>query len=218
MGRGWNEASACWRSGEALIVSPIPDAATITKIEDYLCAKWALTKQNLLAATYSAASVLQHNASGTDHNAFPSIVVCANGDLLINYRKGVDHSSVDGIIITRRSTDGGISWGGEVTVLSSASWDYRDAGMTRLSDNSLIMLVGKRDGAGANQTTGVTVIKSTDNGITWSAEVAVTNNYTGWARAGYKVVELADGTLLAPMYGRDAADTDAQLSIRVEFL
>ena len=161
---------------------------------------------------FAAADVVTSDGA---HNAFPSICIAANGDLLITYRKASGHSAVDGEIVLRRSTDDGATWSSEVTLLSSASWDYRFAGLTTLSTGRIIAEVGRRTTAPAEVTNGTTVIYSDDDGFTWSAEIAVTNAYTGWAREGGKILEMPNGDLYCPLYGQDSGDAGANARVRL---
>ena len=193
---------------EIIVYNTSVSAADYLTLLQYLKARYRLRKLRW----FGAASTL---VSDGTHNAFPSICIAANGDILVSYRKASGHSAVDGEIVLRRSIDDGATWGGEVTLLSSASWDYRFAGLTTLSTGRIIAEVGRRTTAPAEVTNGTTVIYSDDDGETWSAEIAVTNAYTSWAREGGRILEMPNGDLYCPLYGQDSGDTGANARIRL---
>jgi hypothetical protein len=197
-----------WFPGDwarVLIISGTVSDADYKAVQDYLTETYDLHHDYY----FDAASVLHHDASGRDHNAFGGLCIAPNGDLVAAYRKATDHSlTFDGTIEVKISTDGGTTWGSETTVLSSGSWDYVSASLTTLEDNRIMMAVGRRDNLGVAVTNGITIITSNDNGKSWSSETEVTNSFTDRVREGGPVIELANGDLLYPCYGMDTGDTD----------
>ena len=161
---------------------------------------------------FDAADILVSDGA---HNAFPSLCIAANGDLVVAYRKGTGHDSGDGDIVVVTSDDDGATWSAEQTILTSASYDYRFCGLTTLSTGRIIGLVGRRQSDKTEVTTGVRVVYSDDDGATWTGEIAVGHNYTLWAREGGKILEMPNGDLLMPLYGQDSGDTGANARVRL---
>ncbi len=137
--------------------------------------------------------------SDATYNAFPGLTIMANGAHIVVYRKGTSHASDVGVIVKRTSTDSGATWSGETTIVTNVL-DVRDPSITRLADGSLIVSYFT---ASAPSTFATYVIKSTDNGATWSSAVDV-GGYTTWSAVSAPVVQLANGNLLLPTYGYDA--------------
>jgi hypothetical protein len=131
----------------------------------------------------------------TEHNAFPGVARMANGNLIVVYRKGSDHSgSQDGNLISRTSADNGATWSTETTFYNHATLDARDPEVTVLADGTVIVLFFLH-----TEATGlgdVYVIRSTDNGAAWGTPVALGSSFTSYEFCSAKVVELTDGTLV----------------------
>jgi sialidase-1 len=146
----------------------------------------------------------------TEHNAFPGVARMANGNLIVVYRKGSDHSgSQDGNLIYRTSADNGATWSTETTFYNHATLDARDPEVTVLADGTVIVLFFLH-----TEATGlgdVYVIRSTDNGAAWGTPVALGSSFTSYEFCSAKVVELTDGTLIAPLYGNTGGDYTAYL-------
>lgn len=146
-------------------------------------------------------------ASSVQHDAFPGFVVAEDDTHVVAYREGDGHTSTDGVIKRRLSTDGGVTWGSSSTVLTNASFDFRGASLTRLDSGTLVMVVEARDNAGANVTDGGFTLTSTDDGATWGAGIQINDNFTDFSRAIGPVTELANGDWLLPVFGQDSGDS-----------
>lgn len=159
-----------------------------------------------------------------DHYANQAIITrCPNGDLLciFNEERGMQHAD-NGYTTLVRSTDGGRSWdpASRVVVLPATelvgNWDpaitpLRDG---RLMVNLCLTAFFQRGIAWAGPQydaseylafkgwTGTAVLTSSDNGWTWSEPVPVNIKPMkhGGTRVG--VLELPDGGLLLPLYGK----------------
>lgn len=134
-------------------------------------------------------------------NAFPGLTRLSSGELLISFRSGSAHISPDGQIVLGRSLNGGESWSSAVIYDDPTIDDRVDLGLTKLSDGTLIQPFYQHNGT---TTVAAFVIKSSNNGLTWSAPINIrTGALSNWAwLATYgQIIELADDVLLMPVYG-----------------
>jgi hypothetical protein len=141
-------------------------------------------------------------------NAFPGLCETADGALLVAYRKSTGHNpppaSSPGVLVVRKSTDGGSTWSAETTIYSAPTgYEARDPNLTLLSDGRIACAFF--DYKDATDYTGY-VIYSSDDGASFSGKVALNSGMTAEAVCG-PIVELANGDLLAAVYGFDGADT-----------
>lgn len=146
------------------------------------------------------------------HYAFPTLVRQANGTLRCFARKGTTHNSYDGSVVSKTSTDNGLTWGSETThFASTVSYEYRQAVPRLLASGRIGVALYRRstaDGLYAEYA------YSDDNGATWSTPVNVTNGFNADAAVGDDVIELANGDLIFSMYGSAAFPTTS-FTIRV---
>jgi hypothetical protein len=192
-----------------LFISGTVSDADHNAVQDYLSEEYDLFHNYY----FDAASLVEHDVSDPDHNSFGGICIAPNGDLICAYRKGDTHTSIgaDGILLSRVSTDGGTTWGSELTI-----WHYTDDGggtdmwsgptLTVLADNRVIMAVAKRE-SGSTVVDGIGYFESNDNGQSWSGPTVVDSSFTLNAVEGGGMLQLANGDLLFPHYGRDTGDT-----------
>ena len=110
-----------------------------------------------------------------------------------------------------RSSDGGVTWSKPETVLNGR-WDESPVGMNCLPDGTVLVYVNNqaswygRAGPPENSdhlpvNTRIGVIRSEDNGYTWSEPVWLECPYAFYQRAYAQAIELPDGGLLYPTYG-----------------
>lgn len=130
------------------------------------------------------------------------------------YRQGTNHTSIDGNLRKRTSSDG-VTWSAATTILDDATLDLRDAAVTVLSTGRVIVSYFTWDGTDNDGARVPKIIYSDDDGVTWSSPITITNSFTYWAITSAPVVELANGDLLAPLYGLDDGDSDTRRSCRV---
>jgi hypothetical protein len=133
------------------------------------------------------------------YNAFPGLARLPGGDLIAVYRAGVAHIGNDGVLKMQTSTDGGATWSSAVTFVDDPSIDVRDPEITRLSDGTLIVTFF--DYATVGGAGNFYSVRSTDDGATWDTPVAMGSTFTTYEFGCAPIVELPDGTLIAPMYG-----------------
>ncbi|GGO88995.1 hypothetical protein GCM10011348_45710 [Marinobacterium nitratireducens] len=188
------------------IVSGTVSDANHQAIQDYLSEDYAFRN-----AWFGDSVVVQHDTSGLDHNDFPGLGLASNSTLILGYSKNTSHPSQDGELVVRSSSDAGETWSAE-----SVLWDYSTDGggtdlwftprFTTLGDNRVLMAVGLR----VNQSPvvdGIGYFESNDNGATWTGPTQITGTvFTDWAAEGGGVLELANGDLLYPYYGKDTGD------------
>ncbi|MCW3818917.1 glycoside hydrolase [Micromonospora sp. DR5-3] len=148
---------------------------------------------------------------------FADMVRLHDGRLLVAYRDSVAHINQDGRILVVESSDDGRTWSSP-RVAVDTSIDDRDPKLMQTRDGTVLMNFFRTDWTGypANPATlrGTYVTRSDDNGATWGepvkvgtamdgpSNVVVGAYYAGHAATHGPIVELADGDLLVPLYGR----------------
>jgi hypothetical protein len=99
----------------------------------------------------------------------------------------------------------GATWGAEAVLFTDSvdSYDARDPRITVSSTGRWIVFFFLHDGTN----TLPYIIYSDDSGSSWSAKVLVTNGYTSnIAACSGPILQLANGDLLAPLYGPSSND------------
>jgi Neuraminidase (sialidase) len=138
-----------------------------------------------------------------NYQAFPGLCQCDTGDLLVSYMRATDHASTrNGNIVAKRSTDNGATWGAEFVIQDNAN-DLRDSDLVTLANGDIICSYTQYVGGDHD----AYVTKSTDNGATWGTPVLVTSSLDSWTFICGRVIQLPNGDLLAPYYGRDSTDS-----------
>lgn len=148
--------------------------------------------------------------SGVDsaHSAFPGICKMANGNLIMVWRQGTDHvTSRDGSIKASTSSDMGRTWTAATTPVAYASdgVDYRDPSISLAADSSRLYLTYFK-GTASLAAAGCFLRISTDNGQTWGSEIRI-DSTLAYAAMSSPLLELANGNLLAFMYGKSGVET-----------
>lgn len=145
--------------------------------------------------------------AGAGNKGSPGLALLPDGRLLLAYRHATGHGSPwDGDLRVRYSSDLGLTWTAAATLLTHSTGptvDYRDPQVTVLADGRVMIAFYTHNGTIANA---VKIITSEDNGVTWSTPVTITTPYTQTVATEGKVVELASGTLLLPIYGNYTGD------------
>ena len=164
------------------------------------------------------------------HRHAASLVLLQNGDLLIVYRVAAAHhagplgtSPCDGVLASRRSSDGGKTWEEPRPVFAHPERDYATTyGMTQLADGRLMLhawewryrrpeddpgkLVHHRDKV-------VRVLRtfSGDNGLSWSEPQTIVPRppFIEYEWPYGRVHELDDSRIMMPLYGpvQEGAET-----------
>jgi hypothetical protein len=148
---------------------------------------------------------------------FPDMIKLDDGRLLVGYRDSVSHIAQDGRILVVESSDDGRTWSAPRVAVDTAI-DDRDPKLVQLRDGTILMNFFRTDWTGypgkPATLVGTFVARSTDGGATWSepvqvgtamsgpSDVIVGAYYAGHAATHGPIVELPDGDLLVPLYGR----------------
>lgn len=122
--------------------------------------------------------------------------------LFLTYRCGSTDTSYDGSLYSRYSTDGGNTWSPELTLLSAAGVDYREPDLTMLHSGQIMMSYFRRIPGLYALPYVMTGTPNPDNTVTWGHPVAVRHQFSTWAAHASPVLELANGTLALPIYGK----------------
>lgn len=149
---------------------------------------------------------------------FPVLIRLQNDELLGVVRGGAAHRGQAGRLDLLRSADDGEAWSGP-TVLVDGPTDDRNPGLGQLADGTIVaaytILTWPNDGSSKElegtkaRCAGVHILRSADNGATWSApelSEGIAAHYRSLAPEGMsgspygKIVQLADGTALMAVY------------------
>lgn len=135
------------------------------------------------------------------HQAFPGATRRTDGTLVAVWRSGSDHYLArDGVIRLSTSDDDGRTWTPSTTIVGpTAGVDYRDPSITASRDGTTLWLTYFK-GTTTLGAAGVFLRASSDGGATWGPEVRVDG--LPYAAVTAPVVELPDGTLKLPYYGK----------------
>ncbi len=133
---------------------------------------------------------------------FPGACRLPDGTLLVVARQGKEHVDPSGIIQLVRSTDDGTTWSEPVTVWDSDHDDRDPMVSVGPSGNvHLIFFTRTEPQLGDVEAMGVRVMSSDDGGYYWSMPTRLENARSGWMASHGQVMETANGTLVAPVYG-----------------
>ena len=111
------------------------------------------------AISVSGRQVIESDSS---YNAFPAVVRAADSDLVLAYKKGINHVTTPSVIL-RRSSDGGVTWSPEAVAFDSSQ---PDPTLALMPDGKLLLEFVKPDQSG---TSGAAYTLSADKGETWGA-------------------------------------------------
>jgi hypothetical protein len=139
---------------------------------------------------------------GSGYKSFPGMAYRA-GRLHLVYRDGSGHATSDGVVKYRYSDDVGVTWS-SATTIASAAHDLRDPSIVCTSTGRLV--VGYDDTPNGVVYAQPRVIYSDDGGSTWSSPYTVVSSGMAYECAGTApIIELADHTLLLPVFGKNAS-------------
>ena len=149
---------------------------------------------------------------------FPDVARDPHGDgddLLAVYRWAADHTSRPGQLRMVRSRDGGATWqpATPFVVAAGSGLDFRDPSLTTLRGGRLLLSYFVHDGT----TTRTEVVHRDTDGAAFSAPATVLSSTLPHPATSAKIVELANGQLLVPIYGTPEGGGEGQAAI-VAFL
>jgi hypothetical protein len=129
-------------------------------------ASYDIVNAHLFDMAQNADKVIQPNDG--KYNSWPVIVRAQNGDILVFYSKGSQHVSGDPTraVVYKRSTDSGMTWSDEATLLNDT---YDDAIFSVGVSSSGTIIVIIRRVISSTENYDQVVMTSIDNGFTWSA-------------------------------------------------
>jgi hypothetical protein len=106
------------------------------------------------------------------YNSWPVIAKAPNGDILVFYNKGSQHVNGDPTraVVYKRSNDLGMTWSDEVPILNDT---YDDAIFSVCTTSAGTIIVIIRRVISSTENYDQVVMRSTDNGDTWSAPVPI---------------------------------------------
>ncbi|MEF3313754.1 exo-alpha-sialidase [Paenibacillus sp. GYB004] len=140
-------------------------------------------------------------AGGARNTFFPDVEKLQNGDLIVVYYDSPAHTSQSGRISMVRSADDGQTWTAPTTVADSV-YDDRDPSVMQTSDGTLLLTYFSTDWSQSpSKILGTYRVRSNDGGFTWSSPVLVETKLD-YAATTSKVIELDNGDLLIPRYGK----------------
>ncbi len=147
----------------------------------------------------------------SDGGYFPVLAALPDDSVVAVLRMGAGHVGLAGRLDVVRSTDGGLTWGDPVTIADSEADDRNPAfgwsSPGELDDGALICAYhvqrnyddeGKYGAFGKPLDTRVT--RSFDGGKTWETPYPLSYAPFNGASPYGKIIALADGTLLMPIY------------------
>ncbi len=150
----------------------------------------------------------------------PDVVKCPDGSLLTVYRKGKTDGTDKGVLVAKRSTDNGLTWSSQFPVYSDSTWDVQTPSLTLLSNGTILCSFWLCDYHHPYFLPSVSIdyesipikggsrlIRSTDNGTTWSDVTAITDNFTSGSYTSCRVLELSPGNLMALVSGVDSGSS-----------
>jgi hypothetical protein len=145
--------------------------------------------------------------TSTRNTYFPTAELLKNGQIVVVYYDSPDHVSRSGRISMVRSRDQGRTWSAPTVVIDGPN-DERDPNIVETARGTWLVSYFDSDTMKAPSSQGVFVIRSTDEGHTWSAPARVGTTLRGPATSA-KIVQMDNGDLLMPVYGATPAGTDA---------
>ncbi|MGC0251252.1 sialidase family protein [Pseudactinotalea sp. Z1748] len=161
---------------------------------------------------------------------FPDILRLSDDHLLVSYYSAADHRDRAGLIKVTQSFDNGETWS-EPWVAVDSEFDDRDPKLTLLDDGTILMMYFVTNwidpDAGDRTQLGVHLVRSEDDGQTWSDPNWVGTQLTcenpppadgcpldsGISVSHGSIIQLDDGDILAPIYGRTPDDVHSRATV-----
>jgi Neuraminidase (sialidase) len=134
----------------------------------------------------------------------PDVIRLRNGHLIVAFRMGTDHKSLDGVITITKSTDDGHTWGMPTIVKEAADppVGYRDPSLCELRDGTLLLSFARFCGRDSSTWDGchLIVMRSFDGGETWSDSHELSSAPFDFMLTTEGCIELDSGRVLMPVY------------------
>lgn len=184
------------------------DAATFRRLAD----RWVQTggSDNHLGVTtggFADSDLPDDSQPATMFNAFGNVSTYPGGYLAV-YRKGGAHIGDKGSVWGVTSADGQ-TWGVEFPIYSHPTYDARDPEVMQTSAGNLYLNVVLIDPVAmdliVNANRVLKAINPEQPSGAWT-DVPANSTFTGGEASSAPLVELANGDLLYPVWGRDAGD------------
>lgn len=141
----------------------------------------------------------------TAHDGFPGLTRLTNDNLLVIYRQGTSHTSVDGVLRAIVLDGDGAVLSGPSTILTPTD-DVRGAMLATLANGRVGCTFWESDGA--TDWTSRFMLSTDATATAWGTPVDITTTYTEYGGAiECAPVELPNGDLLVALYGKNSADT-----------
>ena len=150
----------------------------------------------------------------TTFSCTPGLTRMANRNLIAVYCAATDENITDGVWKKKTSTDNGATWSAASTLYTpSAGFAACDVEIQKLADDTLVVS-GLLFNAGTPALTYAGVLVGNADGSSWSSIiVATTSVFTGAIHTTSKVIQLANGTLVLPVYGRVSGDSTDSVGV-----
>lgn len=140
---------------------------------------------------------------------FPGITVAQNGDFILTFCTAPD-GLPGGEVCIMRSSDNGNSWSFPEVIARSSEPDgsaLNSVGITTLKDGTIILPYNdvQLHGSYNDRTASLYILRLLDDGFTWSEPIQIAADiYEPFTYE--KILELANGSLLLPIWGRYKED------------
>jgi len=178
-----------------------------------------LTAALVLGVTEDAVRLIETRvvARSTDaeYYAFPSVCRLAGGDLVCVFYLGTGHISPDGHVALVRSSDQGRTWT-KPEIVVDTPLDDRDPSIMQTRTGRIIVSFFVYDGSKADRaertSPRVHYACSGDGGRTFSKPKPLDIPWN-WSATSDEILQLSDGTLLMPIYGRKKGDVKDRAAV-----
>lgn len=162
--------------------------------------------------------VFDKNSNGSKYYRIPAITTAADGALVAVADKRIDaqHDLPGKIdVVARRSTDGGATWGPQITVAEHDSiGGFGDPAIVTDSRSGDILVISSHgNGLWQNEPAHISVSRSTDGGLSWLPPVDINpmikasipegaDAYAAWFASSGKAVQLKNGRIMFALVTR----------------
>ncbi|MGB9620259.1 MAG: sialidase family protein [Armatimonadota bacterium] len=154
-------------------------------------------------------------SSDSDYYAFPSVCRLADGELLCVFYLGTGHISSDGHMAMVRSRDESRTWTRPV-IVADTPLDDRDPSIMQTRTGRIIISFfvydSNKDDRVRRRSPRVHYTWSDDGGKTFCTPRPLEIGWN-WSATSDEILQLADGTLLMPIYARQEGDVKDRAAV-----